>query len=303
MLKLKSILFFTGVLMTNSSERLIYSLLATFSLSLSIFFKKQILSMDKPAIELIIQFMIIAALVLSFNLFLFQRKYIVKIKYFKQNEILAILLASILLLAAYLFTTFGLDYTTSINYSFLSRSSLIFTSMLAFFLLKEQMYFGKIVLIICFFVGIYLITTGGKIITPQIGDMLILVGSFFLSYTSIVQKKLHKNLPPELICWGVITSGAILCIFASFFLNVNVFNFNNLAIIFLVGLTEALIILFMNKAIRVANVTYYTMMNMLVPVINGIMGIMLLNESINLIQIVGGVILLISGILVQKLRA
>jgi drug/metabolite transporter (DMT)-like permease len=59
----------------------------------------------------------------------------------------------------------------------------------------------------------------------------------------------------------------------------------------------------MNKAIRVANVTYYTMMNMLVPVINGIMGIMLLNESINLIQIVGGVILLISGILVQKLRA
>jgi drug/metabolite transporter (DMT)-like permease len=109
-------------------------------------------------------------------------------------------------------------------------------------------------------------------------------------------------LPPEIISWGVTTIGAILAILIGIILNVNLLPGNGFIYVFLSGLTEALIILFMNKTIRVANVTYYAMMTMLIPIINGILGFIFLNELLTAIQILGGFILIMCGILVQKLK-
>jgi len=48
--------------------------------------------------------------------------------------------------------------------------------------------------------------------------------------------------------------------------------------------------------------TYYVMMIMFTPLINLILGILFLNEMINFIQLIGGIIIIISGIMVQRLR-
>lgn len=289
--------------MLKIPERLIYSLSAVFSLSLAIFFKKKALLIEIPPFELLLKFMVISAIVLTFNLFLIQKIDIKKIKRITGFQRKFIMVAGTFLLAAYLFTTFGLEFTTSINYSFLSRSTLIFTSILAFFFLKEEMYWQKLLLIFGFFVGIYFITTKGKIIIPQIGDLLILIGAFFFASFSVTQKKISFHLPPEIISWGVTTIGAILAILIGIILDVNLLPGNGFIFVFLTGLTEALIILFMNKTIRVANVTYYAMMTMLIPIINGILGFVFLNELLTAIQILGGSILIICGILVQKLKS
>ncbi len=289
--------------MIKIPKRLIYSLSAVFSLSLAIFFKKKALLVEIPPFELLLKFMVISAIVLTFNLFLIQRIDIKKIKSITRYQQQFIILAGTFLLAAYLFTTFGLEFTTSINYSFLSRSTLVFTTILAFFFLKEKMYSQKLLLIFGFFVGIYFITTKGKIIIPQIGDLLILIGAFFFASFSVIQKKISVHLPPEIISWGVTTIGAILAILIGIILNVNLLPGNGLIFVFLSGLTEALIILFMNKTIQVANVTYYAMMTMLIPIINGILGFIFLNELLTTIQILGGSILIICGILVQKLKS
>jgi drug/metabolite transporter (DMT)-like permease len=290
-------------MMIKIPKRLIYSLSAVFSLSLAIFFKKKALLVEIPPFELLLKFMVISAIVLTFNLFLIQRIDIKKIKSITRYQQQFIILAGTFLLAAYLFTTFGLEFTTSINYSFLSRSTLVFTTILAFFFLKEKMYSQKLLLIFGFFVGIYFITTKGKIIIPQIGDLLILIGAFFFASFSVIQKKISVHLPPEIISWGVTTIGAILAILIGIILNVNLLPGNGLIFVFLSGLTEALIILFMNKTIQVANVTYYAMMTMLIPIINGILGFIFLNELLTTIQILGGSILIICGILVQKLKS
>ena len=58
----------------------------------------------------------------------------------------------------------------------------------------------------------------------------------------------------------------------------------------------------MNKTIRITSMTYYVMMTMFVPVINLILGILFLNETINFIQLIGGIVLIISGVMVQRLR-
>jgi drug/metabolite transporter (DMT)-like permease len=283
-------------------ERLIYSLSATFSLSLSIFFRKKALLNSILPFELLLQFMVISAVILTINLFLFQKKYVKKIKKMTRSQWYFIFFAGIFLLSAYLFTTFGLEFTTSINYSFLSRSSLIFTTILAYFFLKEKMYLEKSLLILGFFIGIYLVTTKGQAIIPQLGDLLILIGAFFFASFSIIQKKISIHLPPEVISWGVTSSSAILAILTGFLWKANFFPTNGFIFVFLAGLTEALIILFMNKTIQIANVTYYTMMTMLIPIINGFLGILFLDEPLILIQILGGGILMICGILVQLLK-
>jgi len=289
--------------MLKIPERLIYSLCATFSLSLAIFFKKKALLSEVLPFELLVQFMVISAIVLSLNLFLIQRKHVKKIQKISQSHWLFLFFAGTFLLTAYLLTTFGLKFTTSINYSFLSRSSLIFTSILAFFFLKEKMNLEKLLLIFGFFVGIYLVTTKGKTIIPQIGDLLILTGAFFFASFAVIQKKISLHLPPEIISWGVTSSGAILAILIGLIFKVNLLSTNGFIFVFLSGLTEAFIILFMNKTIQVANVTYYAMMTMLLPILNGFLGIIFLNEFLTFIQIIGGSILIICGILVQKLKS
>src|SRR6056297_1028655 len=163
--------------MLKIPERLIYSLSATFSLSLAIFFKKKALLSTILPFELLLQFMVISAIILTINLFLFQKKDVKKIKKTTWSQRKCIFFAGTFLLGAYILTTFGLEFTTSINYSFITRSNLIFTTILAYFFLKEKMHLEKSLLIIGFFIGIYLVTTKGETIIPQIGDLLILIGA------------------------------------------------------------------------------------------------------------------------------
>lgn len=283
-------------------KRLVYSSTVAILLSLSIFFKKIALTKGVPPMTLLIQFLLIAAIILNINLLFFQRKYIKKIKNIKQWEWKNAFFAGFLLISAYLTSTYGLRFTTSINYSFIIKSNLIFIPILAFFFFQEKITKEKIFLAFAFFCGIYLVTTEGKFILPYFGDLLIVVAAFFFSFFSIINKKLVKMLEPEIISWGVTSCAAIFALMLIFILKINVFSSIGILFVFLSGLTEALIILFMNKTIRITSMTYYVMMTMFVPVISLILGISFLNETINFIQLIGGIVLIISGIMVQRLR-
>jgi drug/metabolite transporter (DMT)-like permease len=283
-------------------KRLVYSSTAAILLSLSIFFKKIALIKGVPPMTLLIQFLLIAAIILNINLLFFQRKYIKKIKNIKRWEWKDAFFAGFLLISAYLTSTYGLRFTTSINYSFIIKSNLIFIPILAFFFFQEKITKEKIILAFTFFSGIYLVTTRGQFILPHFGDLLIVVAAFFFSFFSIINKKLSKMLEPEIISWAVTSCAAIFALMLIFILKINIFSLTGILFVFLSGLTEALIILFMNKTIRITSMTYYVMMTMFVPVINLILGISFLNETINLIQLIGGIVLIVSGIMVQRLR-
>jgi len=57
-------------------RRLLYSSTVTILIAFSIFFRKIALIKNVPPITLLIQFILIASIILSINLLLFQRKYI-----------------------------------------------------------------------------------------------------------------------------------------------------------------------------------------------------------------------------------
>ena len=87
-------------------------------------------------------------------------------------------------------------------------------------------------------------------------------------------------------------------------LRVDLFPKDPKAILFILfaSIAEAFALLFMNRTIYISNVTYYSMMSMLTPILNVFLGIIFLNETLSFIQIIGGSILIISGILVQRLK-
>jgi len=284
------------------SKKLVYSSTVAILLASSIFIKKIALTKDVPPLTLIVQFILIAAIILNLNLLFFQRKYIRQIKKMKRWEWKNAFFAGFFLISAYLASTYGLRFTSSINYSFIIKSNLIFIPLLAFFFLQEKITKEKIYLAIIFFIGIYLVTTRGQFILPRLGDLLIIMAAFFFSSFTIINKKLAKMLEPEIISWGVTSCTAVFALILIFTMKINVFSSIGLLYVLLAGLAEALIILFINKTIRITNMTYYVMMTMFAPVINLILGILFLNETINSIQLLGGVVLIISGMMVQRLR-
>ena len=283
-------------------KRLVYSSTVTILISFSIFFRKIALIKDVPPITLLIQFILIASIVLSINLLRFQRKYIKKIRNIKGKEWKNTFFAGVFLFSGYLVSNYGLRFTTSINYSFLNKSNLIFIPLLAFFFLKEKITKEKIFLAFIFFIGVYLVTTSGQFIIPHFGDLLVIIATFFFSSYTIINKNLVKILEPEIASWGVISCAAILALIFSFILKINIFSSAGILFVFLSGLIEGIIILFINKTIRITSMTYYVMMIMFTPLINLILGILFLNEMINFIQLIGGIIITISGIMVQRLR-
>ncbi len=284
------------------SEKALYCFLAVFSSSMAIFFKKIALIGNIAPLRLLLQFMIIAAIILTINLLLFQKKYITQIKKINVSGWKMIFLAGFFLFAAYLASTYGLRFTTSINYSFIIRSSLIFSTVLSFFFMGERMYWQKLLLIASSFIGVYLVSTEGKIIIPRAGDLFILMGAFFFASFAMAQKIVNQTIPPELISWGVISSSAFYSILVSILFKVNILSTDSLFIICIIGIFEGLVILFMNQALKITSVTYYYLMTMLMPVMNGFLGIVFLNESFKSIQILGGIILIISVILAQRLK-
>jgi len=284
------------------SKKLVYSSTVAILLASSIFIKKIALTKDVPPLTLIVQFILIAAIILNLNLLFFQRKYIRQIKKMKRWEWKNAFFAGFFLISAYLASTYGLRFTSSINYSFIIKSNLTFIPLLAFFFLQEKITKEKIYLAIIFFIGIYLVTTRGQFILPRLGDLLIIMAAFFFSSFTIINKKLAKMLEPEIISWGVTSCTAVFALILIFTMKINVFSSIGLLYVLLAGLAEALIILFINKTIRITNMTYYVMMTMFAPVINLILGILFLNETINSIQLLGGVVLIISGMMVQRLR-
>jgi len=283
-------------------KRLVYSSTVTILISLSIFFRKIALIKDVSPITLLIQFVLIASIILNINLLLFQRKYIKKIRNIKYREWKNIFFAGAFLFFAYFISNYSLRFTTSINYSFLNKSNLIFIPLLAFLFIQEKITREKIFLGFIFFIGVYLITTSGQFIIPRFGDLLVIVATFFFSCFSVINKNLVKILEPEIASWGVISCAAILALIFSFILKINIFSSAGILFVFLSGLIEGLIILFINKTIRITSMTYYVMMIMFTPLINLILGILFLNEIINFIQLIGGIILIISGIMVQRVR-
>ena len=198
----------------------------------------------------------------------------------------------------------GLSLSTSVNYGFIIKTSAIFTVIIAHFWHNdEKINLRTIITSITFLFGIYLISTNGKLIVPKIGDLLILFGAMILGFSNNIVKILVKYKVDSYVMvffrvlGGLIISVFFLIIFQNPFFSPEFFSF-----LFLNGISIALLMYATNKTIEYSSPSYLSMMSMIVPVIVTVFGVTIFGETIGIYQIVGEVIIIVSGIVLEKRR-
>jgi drug/metabolite transporter (DMT)-like permease len=219
----------------------------------------------------------------------------------KKSLIVIVLIGIMAGAIAYGFAFLGLQKSTAINYSFLIQSTVFFTPVLAFFILKEHLKPFKLVLIFVLLFGVYLVSTNGELILPKTGDLYLILGALAASSGTILTKiSLRKVSTLTFSMYRALFGGLSLLLFLLLIGKVSLeFNWHWIAI---VGLVVAVGIYAMNKALEYGSASYMQMMSMSVPVITVIFAYTFLGESMTFIQMIGGAIIIASGVFVHKLK-
>jgi len=284
--------------MNNKQKGLLYVLAFSFFWAIFIVIARFALAKKIDPLVFIFHISVISSILLIINVLLFRKKELKKIN---KKDIPKLITAGIVGNAlAGIFGIIGLSFSTSINYGFIVKTTVVFTILLAHFFLKEKITKTKTSLVIILLLGAYLISTKGQTLIPQIGDILILLAALGYSISNIIVKQLSKRISSDLITAFKYLSTAIFLFLVVFILNKEFYFISYPTIIIFAGIFAALTQTFLNKTIQTTTASYMTMMSMITPVIVVVLAFIFLGEKLNLYSTIGGLLIIISGILINK---
>lgn len=196
----------------------------------------------------------------------------------------------------------ALKYSQAINYSFLIRTVILFTFLFAAIFLKEKITLKKLVLAVVILGGAYLLTTNGKNLVFARGDIFTLVEAALIAFGNTVLGKLAvQKMPPLFSAAAASLIGIIpLVIIAGY--NQAIYWPATIGLIFLWTIAFILLTLMRFTAYQYASAAYLTMMYSLTPVLVSLMALTLLQEEMTALQIVGGGLIVLAGVGVEKLK-
>lgn len=109
---------------------------------------------------------------------------------------------------AYLSYSYGARLSTAINASLITRAEVLFSFVLSYVLLKERITKKQAIYSLLVLLGLILVITQGRIITPKRGDVLLLMVPLFWQIGHVIAKNLPYN--PYLIATMRNTFGGLL---------------------------------------------------------------------------------------------
>ncbi|WP_456321749.1 DMT family transporter [Palaeococcus sp. (in: euryarchaeotes)] len=109
---------------------------------------------------------------------------------------------------AYLSYSYGARLSTAINASLITRAEVLFSFALSYVLLKERITKKQAIYSLLVLLGLILVITQGRIITPKRGDVLLLMVPLFWQIGHVIAKNLPYN--PYLIATMRNTFGGLL---------------------------------------------------------------------------------------------
>ena len=223
-------------------------------------------------------------------------------KHFKDSISIVILrpiIGSLLLI-------YGFSLTTAIHSSFMMRLEPIFVVIMSYIFLKDKVSPKQISLILLMILGAFLLSTSGSIelITQtQIGDLFVVLSLLFFSYAYIPAKRIGKEINPMTITIVNNLIGGSVLFLIMFFLPINQFpvNLGNAWLLFGYVISFSVIGLYLYfAALRKTKPWIVSSLLSLSAVVGATIGYLWLNETINSIQIIGAIIILISSYLIAK---
>lgn len=275
-----------------------FSLMASLSWAISIVLTRTILTQGENAYSLAYWSTTLATPFWGYMIF----KHKAEVKMLKKDDlVLFIIMGLIGTVGVSIVQSLALANSSAINYAFLIRMVTVFTILFAAALLHERITRKKGVLVILILVGAYLLTTQGQSIALAIGDIYTLLQAVLLAVNTILGKiatnRMSANvsaagkffasfLPFTLITWyqqGLGTPHALL------------------PVLLLTGVS-IIVTTTLFQAFKHATASYVTMIMSFTPVFVSLLAFFFLKESLTPIQLVGGGLIVLAGILVEKLK-
>jgi len=284
--------------MNKKQKGFLLVILFSIQWSISILIYKLGLKKGLDPIALSVQIFLIAALLIFLYTSFFKAKYY---KTINRKNIYWILLAGTAGAGLGGILSFiGLNLSTSINYGFIIKTSTIFSILFAFIFLKEKLSWYKGVLSAVLLVGAYLISTGGVRLVPHIGDILIIASGICFSIANVIMRFLRKRAHPDVLTAFRLLFASLFALGFALIIGSDIFNFEYPILTILGGISTGIQMILITRALQVTTVSYVTMMTMLTPVLVAFLGIIMLGEILNIYHVLGGIIIIISGILISK---
>lgn len=197
---------------------------------------------------------------------------------------------------------FALKYTQATNFSFLIRSSLLFTIVFAALFLGERVTKKKLTIATLILIGAYLIATSGKIIHLSLGDGLTLLEAALIAFGNTILGKIAiKTMSSQLSAAGSFLVSVLP-------VTVLTFATNSFAVPHAVGLililTVVEIVSVLNRfnAYKYCSASFLAMTYSATPVIVTVFAFFLLGEQLSLIQIIGGLLIVSGGVYAEKIK-
>ncbi len=196
----------------------------------------------------------------------------------------------------------ALKYSQAVNYSFLIRSTILFTIVFAYFFLGEKITTKKIILAFCILVGAYLLISRGRVIKFSLGDIFTLFEAALIGLGNNVFGKIATNkMSPNLSASASSILGFIPILIITF--SVGALGLPKMPLlIFISAMLAVSIELLRFNALKFSSATYTTMMFSFTPVIVAFISYFVLHEILEPIQFFGGGLIFIAGIMAEKLK-
>jgi drug/metabolite transporter (DMT)-like permease len=206
----------------------------------------------------------------------------------------------------------GISQTTAINAGFLVKFATVTTILFAWLILNERLTFLKVLMVLIMLSGAFLLTTKGQMIIPKIGDLYIIAACICWSLGNVLVRKYFnkQSVRIEIVTFQKPIAGlpVILLFVGSSAWNPGVFLGEQPVISccqlsltsFLYGLGNGICLAmtwtYLNRTLKKATASYMTMMSMVTPVIVSLLAIIFLNETLDWVQVVGGGMIILSGV-------
>jgi len=190
---------------------------------------------------------------------------------------------------------YGQKTTSAINAGFLVKLTSLTTIPFAYFLVKERFKKNVLIPILITLVGAFLLTTGGKFVMPQLGDLLIIFGTIQLGFTNAYSKRIMSKISSYITSGFRLIFGGIFLFLIVFSLKgINAFDlfFKGFWFVLFSAILITIVIFTFYKGIELATPSTVAIFFLLSAVFSTLFAHLILGEVISAVQIIGGSLVL-----------
>ncbi len=197
---------------------------------------------------------------------------------------------------------FALSYSPAVNFAFLIRTVTVFTIGFAYLFLRERITREKLLLVMLLLMGSFFLTTGGKALHFTRGDIFTILEAILIAFGTNVLGKLATNrIPANTVSSGrFIISVAPLVLLA--FANTVIAIPQHMGLVLIITFLDFLLAILIFQGFKHSTATFMTMIMSFTPVFVSFIAYPVLGESLTVVQLLGGGLIVLAGILVEKFR-